>query len=381
MILYVIGESGPKHIGVNDNVIGKVDQNMIYLEDDFAGTGSVDLNKWQSPTVGAGMTLTKASGYARIAAGTTAGSITTIRSKKQFIGASILRFTAMLSQRIANQNVFLELTDGINNTYAQWDLSGTVNTTARTGTMNQGNGLQNAATATNATSTFQTFEIQRTEAGIQFSTNTVSTNTISTVRSQMTYGMPELDLPLYVQIRVVNGGTAPASNTNIDIERVSLISANALKVAIEKGAGNQSLLNAVPIAILQTVSVTGSLTSAGTTTNTPATPTASIVNSAATTNATLVKNIAGTVYGVVVSNINAAARFLKLYNLAAAPTVGTSVPAITIPIPAGQVVNVNFGSQGMRYATGISLAITGAAADTDTTAVAASEVKVNISYI
>jgi hypothetical protein len=35
----------------------------------------------------------------------------------------------------------------------------------------------------------------------------------------------------------------------------------------------------------------------------------------------------------------------------------------------------------MRYGTGIAIAITGAATDADTTAVAAGDVKVNIAYI
>ena len=68
-------------------------------------------------------------------------------------------------------------------------------------------------------------------------------------------------------------------------------------------------------------------------------------------------------------------------NLATAPTVGTSVPALTIPIAASSVTNVQFGTTGIRFTTGISLAITGEVADSDTTAVAANEVKSAITYI
>ncbi len=128
------------------------------------------------------------------------------------------------------------------------------------------------------------------------------------------------------------------------------------------------------------VTVSGSLTSGGTTTNTPATPTASIVNSAASTNGTVVKASAGTIFGVVVSNTNAATRFLKLHN-STTITVGTTAVAMTIPIPPGAVVSLNFGPQGMRYGTGICLSITAAAGDTDATAVAAGEIKVNLAFI
>lgn len=129
------------------------------------------------------------------------------------------------------------------------------------------------------------------------------------------------------------------------------------------------------------VTVSGSLTSAGTTTNTPATPTADNHNSAATTNARVIKASAGTVYSIKASNVNAAARFLKLYNTSTAPTVGTTVPVLTIPIPATGLADVEFGALGHRFTTGISMALTTGMADSDTAAVAANEIKVVTSYI
>lgn len=112
----------------------------------------------------------------------------------------------------------------------------------------------------------------------------------------------------------------------------------------------------------------------------PVTPTTLFTNSAATTNATLVKSTAGTLWSIAVSNTNAAARFLKLFNLTTAPTVGTSVPVFTVAIPSGGTVLVNGGSNGIRFATGISLAITGAAGDLDTTVIGAGDVKVATTY-
>ena len=145
--------------------------------------------------------------------------------------------------------------------------------------------------------------------------------------------------------------------------------------------GSQSILGPASQQVQGSVTVSGSLTSGGTVTNTPATPTQSFINSAATTNATSVKASAGTVYGITATNINAAIRYLKLYNKASAPTVGTDVPVLSIPIPATGQVSINPGAMGIRFGTGIALAITAAAADTDTTAVAASEIKVATSYI
>lgn len=113
---------------------------------------------------------------------------------------------------------------------------------------------------------------------------------------------------------------------------------------------------------------------------TPFAPSVTTTNSAASTNATVVKSSAGTLFGISVSNINAAVRYLKLYNKASAPTVGTDVPVLTIPLPAGSCQVLSFGSRGLRFSTGIGFALTTGAADSDTAAVAASEIKVATSY-
>lgn len=106
------------------------------------------------------------------------------------------------------------------------------------------------------------------------------------------------------------------------------------------------------------------------------------VISAASTNATSVKGSAGQLYWLHVVNTNAAARFLKLYNKATAPTVGTDVPIHTFAIPG------NTGGAGfvialpvpITFATGIALALTTGVADADAGAVAANEIVVNGGY-
>ena len=103
--------------------------------------------------------------------------------------------------------------------------------------------------------------------------------------------------------------------------------------------------------------------------------------SAATTNATSVKTSAGTLYGIYAYNNGAAAAYLKIYNLAVAPTVGTSVAALTILLPAGGGSNIPIPSQGIAFGTGIAFAITGLGTTADATAVAVSQVFVNGAYI
>jgi hypothetical protein len=81
-----------------------------------------------------------------------------------------------------------------------------------------------------------------------------------------------------------------------------------------------------------------------------------------------------------VTNNGAATAYFKLHN-STTVTVGTTAVATWVNIPAGTSVDFDFGPIGMRYGTGICYSITGAVADTDTTAVAAGQVKVNLSYI
>lgn len=130
-----------------------------------------------------------------------------------------------------------------------------------------------------------------------------------------------------------------------------------------------------PVSGTVTATVTG-----GTVVGVAPTTTNAILSSAATTNGTVAKASAGTIYGLTVSNTGAAAAFVKLHN-STTITVGTTAVALTVPVPAGGVVSLAWGTQGMRYATGICYSITSLAADTDTTAVALNQVKVNLSYI
>lgn len=106
--------------------------------------------------------------------------------------------------------------------------------------------------------------------------------------------------------------------------------------------------------------------------------------STASTNATSVKTSAGNLQELTISNPTATAVYFKLYNLAAAPTVGTSVPVATYRVAAtgsaGDTVTVSFGPNGKRFTTGIAWALTAAAAATDTAAAVAA-VQVSGTYV
>lgn len=84
-------------------------------------------------------------------------------------------------------------------------------------------------------------------------------------------------------------------------------------------------------------------------------------NGTASTNATSVKAAAGMVYGYRVTSVSPEANYLKFYDKASAPTVGTDTPKITIGIPIGNTTLQNvseFWPQGIAFSTGIAFSIT-----------------------
>jgi hypothetical protein len=109
--------------------------------------------------------------------------------------------------------------------------------------------------------------------------------------------------------------------------------------------------------------------------------TSRIVTSGASTNATSVKAGAGDLYRVIATNTTASPKYLKFYNKASAPTVGTDTPILTICLDASKTLTFDFGAHGQYFSTGIAFAITGAPADSDTTVLASSDVTcLNVCY-
>jgi hypothetical protein len=78
--------------------------------------------------------------------------------------------------------------------------------------------------------------------------------------------------------------------------------------------------------------------------------------SAATLNQTLVKASAGKLIGAQVSNINAAARYIHLFDKATAPQVGVDTPMKTLLLPAAAQSFISFGG-GVGFNSGLGFAL------------------------
>lgn len=104
--------------------------------------------------------------------------------------------------------------------------------------------------------------------------------------------------------------------------------------------------------------------------------------STADQNAANVKAAGGGILGgIIISNTNAAIRFLKLYDKATAPVPATDTPVYVVPVggnTSGAVTVVPFVE--MPFVNGIGIAITGGVGDNDNTAIGANDCVVSFLY-
>ena len=94
----------------------------------------------------------------------------------------------------------------------------------------------------------------------------------------------------------------------------------------------------------------------------------------------VVKAAAGQIYNLHCANINAAVRYLKLYDKATAPTAADT-PIMTIPLPAGGVPVIFISDHGIPFSNGIAYRAVTGIADNDNTGASASETPLNIQYL
>lgn len=339
--------------------------------------------------------------YVAITGGTTISAQTIIESDELVTLPVRVNASVSLSQRIVNHECFLELAGCDEFGVVQEDATGPLNwiairwdgtTAANAVVLTRSNGGSVAVSASTAFGTTAatgtgpnfipafTYDLLCYAERIIASGYAVDSLAAPGATAARTTNLPNPLVQYKIRFRVKNGGSAPASTTDFRLHQVRVIDQTRLTAEITGGVGRAAdAQSAIPVT--GAVTVSGTVTSSTTVTANTPNPTSSAINSAATTNATSVKATAGNLFSITASNTNAAARFLKLYNKASAPTVGTDVPVLTIPIPPGSAVNLDFGTNGWRFATGIALAITAGAADSDTAAVAANEVKVLTAYI
>jgi hypothetical protein len=242
---------------------------------------------------------------------------------------------------------------------------------------------------------------------LQDSLRATATSPTFTTRASRYENIPDEDTPLYLWIWSYNGTVAPATTTTWTIGFVAVENFANLNVFLQgvksqgtvnpmavSGAVTASIAAAQTLATVTTVGTVSTITTlpalvAGTAAigdvglqlraNATGAATVSKFTAAATTNAASVKASAGRVVGWNLYNTTAAIKVFRFFNLAVAPTMGTSSPAFVVPIAPNSASSVSIPA-GIAFTTGIAIACTGAIADLDTTVTAANDVVGEIFY-
>lgn len=147
---------------------------------------------------------------------------------------------------------------------------------------------------------------------------------------------------------------------------------------VRMALGQATMANSLPVTLASNQSTIATQNVGGTTGGS----TPCVLQSAATTNATSCKASAGTVYGYRVINTTATLYYLRMYNLAAAPTCSSATGFVeTIPIAASTAgAGISYANAiGEAYGTGVAFCLTGGGSSTDNTS-AATGVYVSILY-
>lgn len=227
------------------------------------------------------------------------------------------------------------------------------------------------------------------DIGLDGAWQVVAINTVSLVLKPLFDIFGQRISPNITTLASTNCGGALILRTTIRAHDMMFEAWTEIKVMID-GAGTTRLDKAIPVNLLAAANLTiGTLPATPAGTNEigrvlPAVPpTTFFVNSAASTNGALILTGTSGLAAFYATNIGATPAFVKLYNKATAPVVGTDIPEMIIPVPAAVsgvpgVANPDLAFIGQRFPLGLGIAITGAVADTDTTAVAAGQVKVKI---
>lgn len=83
--------------------------------------------------------------------------------------------------------------------------------------------------------------------------------------------------------------------------------------------------------------------------------------------------------GYALFNAAASARFVRLFDKATSPVMGTDTAAVVLAVPAGGTLNVDL-HRGKRFLKSCWVSVTAAMADTDNTAPTTSDVQMTLAF-
>jgi hypothetical protein len=239
----------------------KIKSTQKKFRDSFGGS-SVDANKWDVVT-GAGASVTVSGGNLVVGSGTTINSDTYLLSKDMFTIPFRLSFGLALSQRIANQTFSVEAIsidpntgkpDGLNIIGMVYD--GTTATTAKYRVGNGGFAPTDTSNTFPTTASGSIYEVEPFADESWFHGGVIDSNVARSNSYRRHSNIPDPNCYYKIRLRWLNGGTAPASNTNATIAFVACQDYAELTAEITAGRGQSIAGQALGVQV-----VGGNLTS------------------------------------------------------------------------------------------------------------------------
>ena len=318
-----------------------------------------------------GMTYPQAGGALTVNMGTNANEELIITSVDSFQLPFRVQFHHSMNQRIANNEVYLEVVNAAGNTYMGWMFDGTTTTQAKFTHANGGNSSPasptGAVTITGTSTTPVIREINCHLDAVDFSDRTADTSSTNSTRQTRSRTTLDPDERYFIRLRFKNTGTAPASNTINTFETILVQDTNDVLVEVSAGRGDNSGGRSLPVTLNNSSIAVTATPSVSSTSGTACTATR---NQALSNAGSSVKGSAGRVFGFMVSNVSGASgAWFNLYN-ATSVTVGTTTPLMQVLVPPAQTV-VFEQANGVTFSTGINMAATDTSAPLSAAAPAA----------
>lgn len=217
---------------------------------EFPG-GALDTNVWDLVQTGSGHAVTVGSNVLQIATGTTSTTETIIRSVESFAVPAKLFVAMQLSQRIANQEFYVELVSEDGTSWAQWKFDGTTATNAKYNNRSDSfskDGLS-AASTTTTTASPNWYMIEIQPDAVTFSNRILNSGAANSGFFIRNRSVPDPSLLYKIQFRALNL-TAPASTTNFIIESVTLLDFNELRAEVTSAGGDGQVSTAMPVSVV-----------------------------------------------------------------------------------------------------------------------------------
>lgn len=192
-----------------------------------------------------------------------------------------------------------------------------------------------------------------------------------------TSGRPYFNINTMPSITV--GSALPAGSNNIGDVDIASIAAGDNVIGRCKISDGTEVANVDSNNRLETTSYQGSTWSVQNIPGTSGGCSISRVVAVASTNATVAKASAGHLYGYEIFNDAAAVRYVKFVNKASSPTVGSDSVAMTVMLPADSSRAIWF-PEGIAFSLGITYYTVTGFADSDTAAVTANDLIVQVFY-